>query len=536
MKFKPIQPTNIVIIFWLFISFNTQASKTTLITVPLDDIQGAANAHKPSLSGDGRYMAYASFSEDVLDGVNEPTSGIFVHDFLTRQSNRISIDSNGAQANNYSRDPQISLNGRFVVFWSIANNLVANDTNNAADIFVHDRATRQTMRVSINSQGDQANDNSYAPSISSDGRYVVFSSHATNLDPTDTNNNRDVFIHDRESHQTKRISIGLNGVQSNGESFDPQISANGRYVGFISSSSNLVFGDRNNIPDLFLHDLISGYTSRINVSTTNQEAEQPVTNFSFNGDARFITFASKSKILKTAQYTTTSAVFIRDRLFTKTRQIITSPLIKSPDFPTISTDGRLILFCDSNDKTYIYNRLKLTTSTVNFDRPDKYKGCGGSMNASGRFIAQDALDVQSGLFFQRVNIFLLDRILNVNLNTDLKIVTTKKPDTLLAGTRGSFTYRIVNNGLNSVNDASALYHISGGNAVAFYPSQGSCKNYVSFALCSFGKLASGRSAWLGVVAQANRNQFNQQLSVSAALNDIFPNNNFVSVTVPVINY
>ena len=156
---------------------------------------------------------------------------------------RVSVASDGTQSNNSSYNPSISANGRYVAFESEATNLVRGDTNNFRDIFVHDRQTGQTTRVSVASDGTQANGHSYDPSISADGRYVAFASLANNLVSGDTNDQQDIFVHDRQTGQTTRVSVASDGTQASGHSFNPSISADGRYVAFVSSASNLVGGD-----------------------------------------------------------------------------------------------------------------------------------------------------------------------------------------------------------------------------------------------------------------------------------------------------
>jgi Tol biopolymer transport system component len=171
---------------------------------------------------------------------------------------RVSVASNGAQGNGDSFSSSISADGRYVAFHSIASNLVSGDTNGAWDVFVHDRQSGQTTRVSAASNGAQGNGDSESPSISADGRYVAFSSDASNLVSGDTNGAWDVFVHDRQSGQTTRVSAASNGAQGNGDSESPSISADGRYVAFSSDASNLVSGDTNGAWDVFVHDRQSG--------------------------------------------------------------------------------------------------------------------------------------------------------------------------------------------------------------------------------------------------------------------------------------
>jgi Tol biopolymer transport system component len=144
-----------------------------------------------------------------------------------------------------------------VVFRSEAENLVFGDTNNVSDVFVHDRKTGTTELVSVTSSETQGNGPSYVVnnSISINGRYVVFASDADNLVPADTNGVSDIFVRDRKKGTTKRISVANNGTQGNQQSaYGAVISYGGRYVAFESDANNLVSGDTNNSTDVFVND------------------------------------------------------------------------------------------------------------------------------------------------------------------------------------------------------------------------------------------------------------------------------------------
>src|SRR4028118_1991632 len=138
---------------------------------------------------------------------------------------RVSVDSAGNQGNSGSGFPSISPDGRFVAFTSLASNLVPGDTNDTNDIFVRDRLTNTTTRVSVDSAGNQANSDSNSPSISADGRFVAFYSDASNIVPGDTNDTNDIFVRDRLTNTTTRVSVESAGNHANNGSFDPSISA-----------------------------------------------------------------------------------------------------------------------------------------------------------------------------------------------------------------------------------------------------------------------------------------------------------------------
>src|SRR3990172_8326886 len=246
-----------------------QSSVPWTLRVSVNSSGGQANdwSSSPSLSSDGRYVAFISNTSNLVPGDTNGVWDIFVHDQQTGVTERVSVDTNGNVGDGYSEQPSLSADGRYVAFMSWASNLVPGDTNGGWDIFVHDRQTGVTERVSVNSSGEQGNPYSYRPSISADGRYVVFESGASNLVSGDTNGTWDIFVHDRQTRVTKRVSVNSSGGQANDWSSSPSLSSDGRYVAFISNASNLILGDTNGVVDIFVHDQQTGVTERVSVDT-----------------------------------------------------------------------------------------------------------------------------------------------------------------------------------------------------------------------------------------------------------------------------
>ena len=205
------------------------------------------------LSADGRWLAYSKdgkvFRWDLETGEVTETPGS-----PGGQGGRAGVA--GVEPDGASFEPAISGDGRYVAFRSFATNLVPGDTNGSSDVFVHDRDTGETTRVSVSSEGVEGNDRSTSPAISGDGRFVSFSSSATNLVPGDTNGDQDIFVHDRQTGETTRVSVSSDGGQSDDDSFDSAISANGLVVSFWSNATNLVPGDTNGVGDVFIHGLL----------------------------------------------------------------------------------------------------------------------------------------------------------------------------------------------------------------------------------------------------------------------------------------
>ena len=205
---------------------------TNRVSVSSDETQGNDDSDWSSISNDGRYVAFRSDADNLVSGDTNDFGDIFVRDRQIEITTRISVSSDGAQANDESRNPSISADGRYVVFESDADNLVSGDTNGSRDIFVHDLQTGDTKRVSVASNGTQGNNNSRFPSISSDGRYVAFQSLASKLVNGDTNGYQDIFVHDRQTGVTSIVSVASDGKEGNGDSYGTSISADGRYVAF----------------------------------------------------------------------------------------------------------------------------------------------------------------------------------------------------------------------------------------------------------------------------------------------------------------
>ena len=211
-------------------------------------------------------------------------------------------------------DQQLALT---VATWpsDLASDLVAGDNNSQADIFVRDRTNRIIERVSISSDADEGNGPSYSPSISADGRYVAFTSWSSNLVEGDTNGTLDVFIRDRLTETTRRVSVSSAGAEGNQSSSDSAISADGRTVVFNSSASNLVSGDTNRWVDTFVHDLVTGATERVNLASTGSQDPTTVqvsSRASISADGTQVAFDSMACLAGT-NCNSLRNVFVRDR-------------------------------------------------------------------------------------------------------------------------------------------------------------------------------------------------------------------------------
>jgi Tol biopolymer transport system component len=291
-----------------------QTGATTRVSVDSSGAQGSANSDMPSISSDGRYVAFESLATNLVAGDTNNTWDVFVHDRMTGATTRVSVDSSGAEGNGPSRDPAISSDGRYVTFDSTATNLVTGDTNGATDVFVHDLLTGATTRVSTDSSGTQGNGDSSNPAASSDGRYIAFVSAAGNLVNGDTNGTADVFVHDRVTGATSRASVDSNGAQANAASSQPSISSDGRYIAFASAASNLVPADTNGVSDIFVHDAQSGITTRISMDSNGVQGNVESEVARISSDGRYVTFDSFAFNLVPGDTNGTRDAFVHDRL------------------------------------------------------------------------------------------------------------------------------------------------------------------------------------------------------------------------------
>lgn len=381
-----------------------------------------------SVSADGRYVVFESKASNLVTGDTNGLQDVFIHDRGTGLTERVSVDSNEAQANSVSYDPVVSADGRYISFHSLANNLVSGDTNNRVDVFLRDRTAGTTIRVSVDSSGTQADGNSVYSSISDDGNLIAFMSEATNLVGDDTNDVADIFVHNVALGTTTRVSVDSAGVEGDGESYEAMISGNGEFVVFASKATNLVDGDNNGCSDVFVHGLdlgtvvvasvhsngtlsnglsdhprisadglsvvfsskannlvdsdinsyqdiffhslqVGGGTELVSVDSAGQQISMPSSHPSISGSGRFITFSSLSPGVVAGDGNGSHDIFMYDRgtqsitlVSSDSSQVIGNGESKNAD---MSDDGRYVVFessatnlvaNDLNGKTDIFHK------------------------------------------------------------------------------------------------------------------------------------------------------------------------------------
>lgn len=383
-----------------------------IVSVASDGTQGNGQSRPfdgVAISGDGRYVAFSSDASNLVPGDTNGVSDVFVHDRMTGETTRVSVASDGAEGNGQAGVPTISADGRYVAFSSQASNLVLNDTNNNKDVFVHDRTTGETARVSVNTTGEEGNgiSETYSSSISADGRFVSFYSYASNLVPQDTNGSLDTFIHDRATGQTARVSVTSDGTEGNDESDVSSLSADGRYVAFSSKASNLVPNDTNDTWDIFVHDRSTGETTRVSMASDGAEGNDSSYLDSISADGRYVAFVSSASNLAPNDTTHNWDVFVHDRTTGETTRVSAASNGAegngSIDMSStaISGDGRYVAFVSSgsnlvpDDTNHTWDTFVHDRSTGQIARvsaaSDGTEGNGTSytpsLSADGRYIA-----------------------------------------------------------------------------------------------------------------------------------------------------
>jgi len=321
---------------------------TSRISVATNGTQGNAASSSLSISADSRYVAFSSSATNLVTGDTNGMSDVFVHDRLTGNTSRVSVNATGVQGDGDSAISSISADGRYVAFSSSATNLVAGDTNTVFDVFVHDRLTRNTSRVSVSTGGAEGNSGSGGPSISADGRYVAFASTASNLVLSDYNTEVDIFVRDRLKGTTTLVSQSSSGTTGNRGSYSPSISADGRYIVFDSPAYTLIDGHVGEYWDVFVRDQVLGTTMLVSVNSSGIQGNNASSTHSLSPDGRYIAFGSDATNLVNGDTNWMNDIFIRDmQTGAITRVSVSTPGMEADgdsDFNAISAGGTCIAF------------------------------------------------------------------------------------------------------------------------------------------------------------------------------------------------
>ena len=302
----------------------------------------------PALGASGRFITFSSTSSDLFTGDTNGAEDCFFRDAATWAVEVLSVSTAGVLGNAKSLKPVPSVDGAVVTFQSAASNLVDGDTNGHLDVFVRDRVNWTTRRVSVATGGGQANGDSTYPQVSPDGRYIVYASVASNLAPSDPHALSDIFRHDLLTGVTEHVSIGINGAPANGQSLYPAISGDGRYIAFQSAADNLVAGDNEGASDIFVRDMLTGVTERVSVASDGSPGERNSGYPDLSDDGRFVIFISMARNLSVGDTNSFADLYVRDRATGTTTRlthgIAQAPINGHTISPEISGNGQVVVF------------------------------------------------------------------------------------------------------------------------------------------------------------------------------------------------
>jgi Tol biopolymer transport system component len=329
-------------------------AKTERVSVSSIGVEGNQMSYSAFISAGGRFVVFDSNADNLVGEDSNTYRDVFIRDRKLDKTRLVNVSSAGEQANNdfseiYSNGSPISADGRFVVFSAFAANLVPSDLNSNTDVFIRDRQNHTTRRISVNSAEEEAqNGDSVDPAISPDGRFVVFASLADNLVPNDSNGSVDVFIRDRKKGVTKRVSVNSSEQESHAGGSEASVSANGRYVLFGSTSDNLAPGPVDGHEDAYVRDRWKGTTRRVSVNTRGHQANESVGYMSISNSGRFVVFETNANNLVKHDTNGQDDVFVRDRRAKTTRRVSVSSSEKQvmnwSGYAHISPGGRFVAF------------------------------------------------------------------------------------------------------------------------------------------------------------------------------------------------
>ena len=384
---------------------------TERVNLDSSGMQANNDANAISISADGRFVVFSSIATNLVSGDTNGVEDAFLRDRLTGVTERVSVDSAGNQADQQSWPTWVSSDGRFVTMGSPATNLVAGDTNGTYDVFIRDRGLGMTERVSVSTAGVEGNGGSSTASGTPDGRFIVYTSNATNLVGGDTNGVSDIFLRDRLLGTTEMVSINTAGVQGNYGSFLPTISDDGRFVAFTSWATNLVAGTNPSYRNSYVRDRLLSTTIRVNVSTSGAAANGDTIECMISGNGQFVAFSSGATNLVAGDTNGYFDIFVRDLLNSTTERIDLATggaqlshggaISDNGMWPFISGDGRYVLFqsgsmdavpgkSNSQLDLFIRDRLTATTERISVSASGAEANAGSLdpvLSADGRYVA-----------------------------------------------------------------------------------------------------------------------------------------------------
>ena len=333
-------------------------STTERVSVSSSGIEGNGRSFECQVSGDGRFVVFASEATNLVPGDTNGQPDVFVRDLVLGTTTRVNVGAGGAQSASgfYTGSARISRSGRYVAFHNEADDLVPGDTNGGPDVFLRDRLTNTITRVSTRPDGSQIAGGSSSEDLSPDGRFLVFNSDAGDILPGDSNNAGDVFVRDLQAGTIERASVTWEDGDSDGLSFEARITPDGRYVAFTSLATDLVPDDTNGFRDVFVRDRWLGTTERVSVTSEGAQGFHDSFTPAISADGRFVLFGSLAHLAPGASSMTN---YVRDRVLGLTTAVTGFPgsdvgsnggAVMTPDASSIAirslADGQIYLRCE----------------------------------------------------------------------------------------------------------------------------------------------------------------------------------------------
>lgn len=304
-----------------------------------------------SVDASGRFVVFVSESDDlVADDANE-ASDVFLRDRVLGTTVRVSVNKDdGGDASGASANPCISDNGRYIAFGSVAGDLVDGDGNGLEDVFVWDRVAGTMTRVSVAADGGDPDGASNYPSLSADGNRMAFGSYATNLVGTGANSNADIYVRDFSLETTVKVTVRQDGTLTESNSWLPSLSADGLHVSFTSGDSGLVADDVVSPQDVFVCDLESGIIERVSITTSGGEGTGRNGDSAISADGTVVAWWSRATDLVEGDTNGVDDILVRDRIASTTTRVSVSSAGEQAEgsgswHASISDDGRFVAFC-----------------------------------------------------------------------------------------------------------------------------------------------------------------------------------------------
>ena len=502
---------------------------TELVSQSSSGVEGDQDSELPAISADGRYVAFVSFAENLVPGDTNQSADVFVRDRVLGTTERVSVSSSGREADgnsgllNLMGGPSISADGRFVAFSSEATNLVSGDRNKNPDVFVRDRQTGTTTRVSVATGGAEANAGGTAPAISRDGRFVAFESSSDNLAP-DTNFTGDIYLHDRQTGTTELISKAFDGGNANSSSFSPTLNGDGRFVYYTSFASNLVAGDNDDgSVDAYLFDRQTGTAEAI-TQTASGFAHSSAGGIS--ADGRFVTFTTQDTAFVTPDANGFfEDAWLVDRVTGEYVLLSVNDVGEQGNDSTfagaVSDDGNFAVLVSrstnyagtapSLENVYVRDRTAGTTRIVsvgNDGLPGDFPSVQGTMTPDALVFAfmsrSSTFQPESQSFFAS-DVWVRD----ARSQADLAVSQTDTPDPVVERSNVTYTVTVTNSGPATATGVTLVDRLPDAVFVSASSTQGTCvrdgKSRRDGTLtCDLGSLAPGASAIVTIVVTTSR--------------------------------